>query len=186
LLVSSAGMFVYLGRQKRSLSGQLTVQSTTATLSPTNKAFDATQFFQLAYYSQLQPEAEANIREAAAQNQPNDKEGFYVKLIAIGVIAYSYDIIWFTIYRSQLLALLELNRRGGILPIATIRAYYDQAVSDFSSEYAGSSFDAWLSFLSTNVLLFKHPSDMIEITIRGKDFLKYLLHHGRDAEQRRL
>ena len=31
----------------------------------------------------------------------------------------------------------------------------------------------------------RHPSDMIEITVAGKDFLKYLLHRGREADQRK-
>jgi hypothetical protein len=71
--------------------------------------FDAARYFRLAYHSPLTEDAEANIRKAAAENQPNDKEGFYAKFIGVGLMAYTYDLIWYSIYKSQLLALLALG-----------------------------------------------------------------------------
>ena len=40
--------------------------------------------------------------------------------------------------------------------------------------------------MTSQVLLVVHPSNMVEITLRGKDFLKYLLHYGREPDQRSL
>jgi hypothetical protein len=146
--------------------------------------FDAPLFFRNSYNSCLESDTITNVRAVATQSQPNDKEGFYTRLIAVGLIAYVYDMIWSAIYKSQLLALLELNRRSGFLPLVQFKSYYDRAAIAFPTVYAHYSFDQWLAFMKTNLLILLHPSDMVEITVRGKDFLKYLLHWGRDAEQR--
>src|SRR6266478_3721793 len=114
IFVVSAGVLLYLGTIRTNIPQSSSAQSTAATLS-TGRAFDATEFFRHSYYSPLQAEIETNVRAAAAQNQPNDREGFYVKLIGIGLLSYTYDMVWSAIYKSQLLALLELNRNNGLL-----------------------------------------------------------------------
>lgn len=157
---------------------------------PVNTAqpFNALEFFRISYYSPaLQAEIETRMRDAANQTQPNDREGFYLKFISLGVLSYNYDTIWYVIYRSQLEALLDLNRNNGLLPLARIRTHYDQAAAAFPNEYkqANVTLDLWLGFLLAHRLIIRHPSDMIEITVGGKDFLKYLTHWGREANQQR-
>src|SRR5712692_10470988 len=149
-----------------------TAQTATNALMGASGNFDATLYFQQSYASPLQPEAENNIRTAATQNQPIDREGFYVKLIAIGVISYVYDMAWAYIFRSQLLLLMELNRK--ILLLAEVRTHYDKAASDTPTVYANYSFGQWMDFLKSHLLLLQHPNGMVEITVRGRDFLKYL------------
>lgn len=172
-------------QQRASQAGQKQgIQSATNALTTSKANFDATEFLKRAYNSQLREEVESNVRIAATQTQPNDREGFYVKLIAVGTLNYIYDLIWAYIYRSQILLLLELNRR--MLSIAEVKAYYDKAASDNPTAYEKYSFDQWLSFLKSQILLIHHPSDMLEITVRGKDFLKYLVHWGRYADDKKL
>ncbi len=118
------------------------------------------------------------------QTQPTDREAFYVKFIATGIIGYIYDIAWAYIYRSQVLLLLELNRR--IMPLAEVKTFYEKAASDNNSAYADYSFSQWLEFMKFYILIIQHESEMVEITLRGKDFLKYLVHWGRYADDRRL
>lgn len=165
---------------------QSTFQSASKVLATASSNFDAADYFRRAYYSTLQEEAEANVRRAAQENQPNDREGFYAKLIGVGLTAYIYDTIWWAIFRSQLLFLIELNRKNGLLPLSDAKVFYDQAAGDFPTEYKSIPFDDWLSYMKNQILIIRHPSDMAEITMRGKDFLKYLVHCGRDADQRRL
>jgi hypothetical protein len=185
-LLSAAG-FVWVAKaQKPSGQGSLSQTKGPVSLLTTPANFNAANYFRLAYHSPLTEEAENNIRKVAADYQPNDREGFYAKLIGVGLIAYVYDLIWFGIFRSQLLALLELNRRNGMLPLAEIRAFYNQAAATYPEGYAGYSFDQWLSFMSNWLLVIVYPSNMVEITIRAKDFLKYLLHNGREPHQRNL
>jgi len=81
--------------------------------------------------------------------------------------------------------LMELNRRNGIMPVSDARPFYEQGVKDFPDMYLNYTFDQWLEFLKQNDLLIRHPSDILEITIRGKDFLKYLTHWGCYPDARR-
>jgi hypothetical protein len=186
-LASAVGALAVIVLGSKKLNKRLVPQAAGQTaIATTNNNFDATIFFRQSYYSPLQPEAEANIRQAALQNQPNDREGFYVKMIAVGGIAYGYDTIWWTIYKSQLLALSDLNKNNGVLPIAKIKSYYDHAALEFPTQYSDYSFDQWLSYMQVNLLVIRHPSEMVEMTVRGKDFLKYLLHWARDMTQRPL
>lgn len=148
--------------------------------------FDAATFFRHSYHSPMESEIGTNMRRAAIENQPDDREGFYLKFIAIGYIAYTYDAIWYSIYRSQLLALLELNRNDGLLPLSAIKTFYDQAAITYPSTYINYPFDTWMDYMKLHILVIQHPSDMIEITVQGKDVLKYLLHWGREADKKSL
>jgi len=147
--------------------------------------FDSIQFFRTAYYSQVTDEAEKNIRLAAAQNQPNDREGYLAKLIGLGLVSYLHDMCWAYIYKSQLLMLTELNRRGGLMPLNDAKPYYDRAVNENPHLYGDYPLDGWLEFMRGQQLIIRHPTDMLEITIRGRDFLKYLTHWGRSIDVRR-
>ena len=152
---------------------------------PTPVNFDAATFFRQAYTGPLTAEAEKNFGLAADQNQPNDRAGFLLRIMGIGLVAWMHDLTWFAIYKSQLLMLVELNRRGGLMPLNDAKPYYDQGVADFPQIYANYSFEQWIEFIKSQQLLLQHPSNMLEITVRGKDFLKYLTHWGRYPEGRR-
>jgi hypothetical protein len=184
VLFTSSIVFVFVARRQSSNARlpQNMSQSITNTLM-TSPTLDATAYFKTAYASTLQQEIENNTRAAATQNQPNDREGFYVKLIATALPAFMYDIAWAYIFKSQLLLLQELNRR--VLLLAEVKPYYEKAASDNSTLYADYSFDQWLGFMKSHVLLIQHPNGMIEITIRGRDFLKYLVHCGRSIDDRK-
>lgn len=146
-----------------------------------NVGFNAKQFFALAHYSPVTAEAEKNVKIIAQQYSPNDKEAFYARFIGIGVVAYQHDITWFTIYGSQLMALTELNSRG-LIPIADLRKHYDKAVVDYPITYADYSFEQWLDYMQSRMLIARYPSQMVEVSFNGKDFLKYLAHVGRNAD----
>ena len=176
-------LFVLVLWQGRKIkSGQIqSAQSATNIIAPP-PAFDAVTFFQRAYNSPLLPEAEKNIREVAAQYQPNDREGFYVKLIAVGALSFTYDLIWAYIFKSQLMTMHELNRR--LLSTSEIRTYYVGAGTQFPAFYANYSFDQWLEFMRSNMLVIYDQNGRVGITVRGKDFLKYLVHWGRSADDK--
>jgi len=137
--------------------------------------FDAKKFFALAYYSPLTAEIEKNIKLIAQQNFPNDKEAFYTRFIGIWFIAYQYDVSWFTIFGSQLRALEEMNSRG-MIPLADLKKHYDAAAANNPKFYATYSFDQWVSFMKGRLLIAVYPSQMVELSWGGKDFLKYLAH----------
>jgi hypothetical protein len=142
--------------------------------------FDAKTFFAQAYYSPLTAEFETNIKIIARQYSPNDTESFYTRFLGVGAVAYQHDVTWFTIYKSQLLALAELNARG-LIPLTEVKRHYDKAMAQYPRTYARYSFEQWMNYLQSRLLALKHSSNMVEITHGGRDFLKYVAHKGWDA-----
>ena len=135
--------------------------------------FDPKEFFQFAYYSQLTAEVENNIKIVAHRCEPTDVEAFYARLIGIGLVRYSHDITWAYIFKSQLLLLAEMNAKV-TTPLANAKHFYDHAAADSPQQYSHYPFEKWLQFLKKEQLIVHHASEMLEITHRGRDFLKYL------------
>jgi hypothetical protein len=187
-LLVAAGVSWLIGQRRnkqQAQGGALTQVERSNSLATSADKWDYAEFFRTAYYSPVQADVEKRARDAANDAQPSDREGFYLKVIGIGVLATVYDWTWFLIYGSQLAFLLELNQHNGRLPIASAKVHYDKAVVDYPAAYTNYTFDQWTDFMAKQTLIIRHPSDMIEITVRGKDFLKYLLHWGRDISVRK-
>ena len=144
-------------------------------------SFDSKAYFAKAYYSPITAEIEKNIKIAAQQSAPNDKEGFYARFIGVGVVSYQHEVTWFTIFKSQLLLLKELNSGGIAVPLKAAKKHYDKAVLEYAKTYTKYSFDQWMNYMQTRMLIVKYPSDMVELTHGGKDFLKFAAHRGWDA-----
>lgn len=64
-----------------------------------------------------------------------------------------------------------------------MRAFYDAAVEANPHGYANYPFSHWLSFLKSWTLV-REDGTALSITVRGREFLKYLVDTGRDADQR--
>ena len=128
---------------------------------------------------------ENNIKIAAHTANPHDHEAFYARFIGVGLIAYSHDQTWAYIFKSQLAMLTEMNGKNGRLNPSEARLHYDKAARDYPQIYATYSFDQWLNFMKGQQLLIVHPTNMLEITHRGRDLLNYLAHWGRDAKAKR-
>ena len=193
LLCLSLAVFVWLAKSaKRSAPSQqpAALQSSgIPTLSgilmqEAKITFDVRQWFRGAYYSPVTAEVEKNIKIVSAQSQPNDREGFLARFIGVGLVSYLHDMTWAYMFRSQAVMLTDMNNKGGFLPVAEAKTYYNDAVKEHSYDYRISSFDSWLEYMKREQLIIQHPSDMLEITHRGKDFLRYLTHWGRDINSR--
>lgn len=146
--------------------------------------FNPQDWFKFAYYSPLTAEVESNIKVVAHRDFPSDPESFYAKFIGIGVVAYQHDETWWAIYKSQLQMLEELNSRPN-MPLSDAQKYYDQVVPQYPTLYPAYTFDQWMSFMRVQQLVVVHPSQMLEISHKGKDFLKYTSHWGRKFEGKR-
>jgi hypothetical protein len=147
--------------------------------TPQVGAFNAREWFRLSYHSPVTAEIENNIKIIAEQNQPGDHESFYARFIGVGLVSYFHDMTWAYIFKSQLLLLAETNRRiVHQLPLSDAKVYYDRATEQYPKVYENYSFQQWMNYMFSEQLLIKHPSDMLEITYRGNDLLKYLAHWG--------
>jgi hypothetical protein len=167
--------------QQMGSKGQ-TINSTA--LANTASPLDAKEILANSFNSNLQVEVETNVRGMIANMSEEEREPLIVKYIASGTLSYIYDQIWWTIFKSQILALETLNQR--ILRREEVENLYDRAVAEYPSEYANYAFAAWFEYLSRNLLVLVLPGGTVGITKRGTDFLKYLIHVGHSANKRRL
>jgi hypothetical protein len=150
---------------------------------PVPSLINPSEFFRTSYTGQVQTEVEMNVR-AMVQGQPQqEREEFCVRFIATGIINTFYYQVWILIFQSQILALEELNTK--VLRREDLKPYYDTAVPANPNFYSGYSFEQWLEFLKAHGLIIFHPGNTVEITVRGKDFLKYMLHYGYKAKDRK-
>jgi len=191
------GLSVLIGNKffpSRRYLQQINVQNPTDSLIPAastiipgvvGPTFDAKTYFKNAYYSPVTAEAEKNIRLIAEKNEPADHEGFYTRFIGVGVVSYLHEYTWLTIFGSQLRMVLDMNGRNGWMPLADSKNYYDKASLQYPDVYSNYSFEQWIAYMKEQGLILQHPSNMLEITVRGKDFLKYLTHWGRNVEARK-
>jgi hypothetical protein len=148
------------GKHKTAIQGPGSQNTSNALLN--SSSFNATTYFATAYVSTMHQQVENNVRAAAQLNSPNDREAFYVKLIAIGLPSFTYEITWANIFRSQILALMEINRR--LVPIAEVKAFYDKAAAEYPDRYATYSFEQWMEFIKGHSLIIWHPRVMTPIT----------------------
>jgi hypothetical protein len=186
--VFSAIAFIWVAKSQRQGQTQTAVQDLAmqpGLPSQPNAGFNFAAYFRLSHTSQLTDQTERDIKILVAQQQPNDREGALAKFIGIGFWGYMHDVTWAYIFRSQILALTELNARGGLMPLANAAAHFEKAKGDYPQTYANYSFQEWLLFITTHNLLIRHPTDMLELTLRGRDFLKYVTHWGMNAEMRK-
>jgi hypothetical protein len=154
-------------------------------LTKTEKTFDFQKFWKVAYASPLQPEFERAVVEWLASTPQKEREATLVKFIGSGLVAYMHDTTWWMIFKSQLLALDELNKR--VMRREDLKAsFYDQAAEQYPAEFKNDTFDRWLSFMKDKVLILELPGDTVGITERGKDFLKHVLHYGYRIDFKRL
>jgi hypothetical protein len=184
-LLLSAGimaMLVWASGRKKKVIQQATSAQIVATAAPASP-IDVDEFFRTTYNSPHQLETEQNVR-AMIQSRPEAERGeFIVKFLARGIVEYTYDRIWLGIFNSQFLALQELNRRI-VMRREEIKSFYDVAAASNPRLYPDYSFDTWVGYLVSQVLIITHPGNTVEITLRGRDFLKYLVHYGYSTANR--
>ncbi len=128
------------------------------------------------YYHRINPtftaEVEAALRQSAAQVPASERETHLFHALTVSFIYTQFEILWFNIYASQIKALQRLNegrlKREGIFP------YYTEAATANAATYADYSFDQWLGFMRSHSVI-REDWDLISITVRGQDFLKFLI-----------
>lgn len=129
-------------------------------------------------------EIEAHFQRLAAHHKSaKEREEFLVKALSGGAVSYLHDMTWAAIFGSQLDALNELNTRGAMIA-DELRPFYDAAATANPDTYSNYTFDSWLGFMIGQTLI-RQDGNVIQITVRGKDFLKYIVLSGRSANGKR-
>ena len=146
-------------------------------------ALAATDTFYKTCGGPMLDEVEEHMRKLAFHHtDPAEREQFLIRTLSAGGLAYLFDVASLTIYRSQLEALIEINGKG-FVNISTLRPFYENAAREYPERYKARSFESWLSWMRTQILM-KQEGDFVIITIRGIDFLKYLVQSGVSPKDR--
>lgn len=183
LLVTAAIMWVLLVVFKQRTIVQKNSQIQTVDPQALEQGLKATDEFYKFNSGPMLQEVEQRIEMLAAQHKnATEREKWLLRTLSAAVLSYMYDTIWFTIYRSQLEALLELNRRG-VLNVNEVKPFYDAAVAAYPRAYKNYTLDSWLNYLRTQVLIVETGVN-VQVSTRGKDFLKYLVQCGRSEKNR--
>jgi hypothetical protein len=119
-------------------------------------------------------------RMAAHFTDTAEREQFLVRTLSAGALTVLHDQTWQTIFRSQCDLLQELNTKPA-MNLDQVKPFYDAAVAAHPEAYKERSFELWLSYMrGQNVIL--QDANVIQITIRGKDFLRYIVQEGRSVK----
>jgi hypothetical protein len=101
-----------------------------------------------------------------------------IRLIARQQINLQFNDIYHRILGSQLRALQHLNTNPGPNDRTAIEFFYTEAALQNQEAYRRFDFNAWLSFLRTQGLITEHSDGRIELHVRGRSFLTYLVQNG--------
>jgi hypothetical protein len=105
------------------------------------------------------------------------REEELITALATTVLFYGFDSTYFIIFGSQLGALQQLNSEP-MLAVEALRPWYELGAIGSPTTYENYSFEQWLNFLQLSGLIRRDNGPTVQITIRGRSFLKYLVHRG--------
>jgi hypothetical protein len=116
--------------------------------------------------------------ERLAFREATDRERFLIRLLAASVIAQQFERAYLLIWGSQLGALQGLNTLGAEgADVALLKPWYEQSAARDPQAGLKLSFDQWVGFLETHQLV-SRSARRVQITLEGREFLKYILHLG--------
>jgi hypothetical protein len=148
----------------------------------TTSQFRNVEEFHRTYDNKMLTETEGAIKAEVEKYEPNQREKFLVRLLATVITIALFERAWLTIFRSQLSALHDLSVR--IRTYDELRQYYEEAVTRHPKVYEKGSFEMWLGFLKLSIFVREYSPTQVEITVRGMEFLKYLLEMHYDESTR--
>ena len=105
-----------------------------------------------------------------------------VKYLAGWQIAFHFEETYGLIWGSQINLLNYLNPLPGGTPRELARTFYTLSAAQYPEAYSGYSFEAWLGFLISRILI-RDDNGQLRITVRGREFLAYLTRIGRSLNK---
>jgi hypothetical protein len=152
-------------------------QESGAAPKPSNVA----EFLKKTFDNALVVELEDTLtKQVDSLNPASDSERskLLLRFLAGVIIVRNFDSTYYRIYGSQILALQYLNDgRGLAIPTTDLHHFYESAKNADPTLYGDYAFEGWLKFIETSVLI-RRDGDNVTITVRGTEFLKYLIEQG--------
>lgn len=128
--------------------------------------------------SPLLTEQEQILKDEMAKINPatqEEKDDIFYRALASSQIAVTFEKTYFTIFGSQIKTLQHLNESmKSTLNKKEVRKFYEEAKTTNQKFYTTYSFEEWLGYLGASYLI-KQKEESIGITVRGKEFLKYIV-----------
>ncbi|MBI4849636.1 MAG: hypothetical protein HY808_13885 [Nitrospirae bacterium] len=124
-------------------------------------------------------EQEDNIKkelEKKGFQHPQDKINLLIRHLAISQLAFHFERINATIWRSQILILEHLNSREAENS-ESIKSFYDYAAKLYPETFANYSFEQYVQFLIQFDLI-RYEGQRYCITNLGREFLVYIAATG--------
>ncbi len=114
---------------------------------------------------------------------PEEAKKVLIRQLATTQITLTCEIIYKTIYGSQLKILEHLNTRRLVGDtLENIKQFYDAAVAKYPEWYKGYSFDDYIRYLKDRLLI-NVEEGKVKITVLGVEFLGYLIKEGLNKEK---
>lgn len=131
-----------------------------------------------AYQNPLITEQEIVLRtelEKLGGSSSQDRETVILKALASAQISLIFEKTYLVIFGSQLAALHHLASSAvALMECSGLLPFYNHAKKNWPEIYKQLSFEDWLGFMELAVLITR-VDDEVAVTVRGKEFLKYLI-----------
>ena len=106
--------------------------------------------------------------------QPRDR--VLRRYLAGFILGYQFEVAYRLLFGSQITLLQALNEAPVGLELDDVKPWFDRAAAQWKQlEVYG--FDPWLNFLSIQLMTVRE-GDTVQISIRGRAFLAYLINSG--------
>lgn len=179
LLVGAASVTVQIVDRARSSSPSITRQGNMnpAQTNVANLTVVQVEELYRIFDGPMLQETEANIRIQASLVEPTERENYLSRTLTMLMVLSIYEMAWINIFGSQLRALNQLNTR--MLTHQELRHFYNEGLASLPQIYLNRPFELWLAFLRTSVLV-RDEGNRIQITVRGRELLRYVVQNGYD------
>lgn len=128
--------------------------------------------------NQLLLEQEQHIRDTYLRNvnNPADRERILVRHFSWLWITFAFEVVYNSIWGSQLQALKALNESGAHgMSEDILNVWYDIGKAGSPARYVNYTFQNWLTYLHGNFLVHIDANHCVYITPLGNEFLVYLV-----------
>ena len=110
-----------------------------------------------------------------------DRARYLLRKLTVCTILRAFEFTYYLIYGSQIIALQQLNGRDD-MTLVDLKPIYDFAAAAYPVIYENFSYELWFGFLARLSLVLK-DGDHARITVRGREFLRYLIAAGLDIRK---
>jgi hypothetical protein len=154
------GVSASIGAEQQTLVGPPALSETSSSLDPSPR--EAVNLM------------EAELRTELKAVDPSKKEATLLRSLAEVRLERGQEAVYNRIFGSQIAFLNKLNEIPNLnLTIDQARDFFKLFADRFPEVYSSYSFEAWLTFMTTNDLIVKRENNL-QINWLGRDFLTYI------------